>query len=284
MNSILFKLFFAFVVVCPPVSCLALLPDPGNIYYGVARDVFGLPYPAGSTAKVVMVRVIGTLDDPSDAIADDDIVLAESPIISPSSDAVVNYVLRPSLDDGLTLNRYSPTAGRTGDVVRLFIVDGGLRYSVAASGGCAPVSDPVPSIGSRGSIQQVNIRAIDDLDGDCISDSWELALLGDTGFSQFEDFDGDGFNNLAEFLGGTNPLIADSINLTLENLGMSLLKSGNFLTVEWPRDPARVYVLQWGASTEAFSDIPAARLSGTRNNVVDVTGFTRVFIRLRVSR
>ena len=51
----------------------AILPEPGNIYYGIARNVFGIPYGPGSQAKILMVRVIGTVDKPDDEIEDDDV-------------------------------------------------------------------------------------------------------------------------------------------------------------------------------------------------------------------
>ena len=274
----------AFLIsVIVPVN--ALLPEPGNIYFGTARDVFGKPYTPDASAIVSMVRVIGTLDDPFDGVPDDDIILAESPILAPGAASTVNFILRPSLD-GLGGSRYIASAGRENDPVRIFITENGIRYDVASAGGCAPVSDPVLPLGGRAAVRELNIRAINDLDVDCIADSWESFYFGDTGFGATEDLDGDGYNNLAEFLGGTNPLLADRLDTTLENLGLSLVRgSGNTVTVDWPRDPARNYVLEWTADTGAgFTAIPANRLSGSRMNVVDVTGFTRVFIRLRVSR
>ena len=264
-------------------SACAFLPEPGNIYYGTARSIFGVPFTTASSAVVSMVRVIGTLDDPFDAVPDDDITLAESPILAPSSASSVNFILRPSLD-GLGGTRYVATAGRESDPVRLFITEDGVRYDVASAAGCTPISDPVLPLGSRGTFREVNIRAIDDLDGDCLADSWEAFFFGDTGFGATEDFDGDGYNNLAEFVGGTNPLLSDQLNITLENLGLSLVRTGNFITVDWPRDPGRTYVLEWSSNLTAFTTIPAGKLSGPRLNTVDVTGFTKIYIRLRVGR
>ena len=262
----------------------ALLPEPGNIYYGTARDVFGVPFTSDSQVKVTMIRVIGTLDDPYDNVPDDDITLAESPIIAPQPNSPINFILRPSLDI-LGGDRYLATAGRQNDPVLLFIMDGGQRYPVAAAGNCAPVSDPVPALGGRATIVEVNIRAIDDLDGDCIADTWEAYHFQGTGFGATEDLDGDGYSNLSEFLAGTDPWTPDQISLTLENLGLTLVKNaGNSVTVDWPRDPSRTYVMQWSANLSAFTDIPGAKLSGPRRNIVDVSGLSKVFIRLRVNR
>ena len=272
-----------FALFCTLSSVFGLLPEPGNIYYGLARDVFGVPYTPSSTAKVMMIRVIGTLDDPFDAIADDDITLAESAILAPTTTLPINYILRPSLD-ALGGTRYTPTAGRESDPVRLFIELAGVRYPVASAFNCIPVSDPVPTLGARGTIRIVNIRAIDDYDGDCISDTWEVFFFGDIGFDGQDDLDDDGMVNLTEFVGGTNPLLKDLLDVTPENRGMVLSKNGNFLTVDWPRDPARSYVMQWSSDLALFTDIPPAKLSGALLNTVDVTGLSTVFIRLRVSR
>jgi hypothetical protein len=260
------------------IPAMALLPEPGNIYFGTARDVFGRPYSPDEAVVVSMVRVIGTLDNPFDAVPDDDITLAESPILAPVAAAAstVNFILRPSLD-GFGGSRYVATAGRENDPVRIFITASGIRYDVASAAGCAPVSDPVLPLGGRATVRELNIRAMDDIDLDCIADSWEVFFFGDTG---------DGYSNVDEFMAGTSPLQPDRVDITLENLGLSIAKGqGNSVTVDWPRDPARNYVLEWSSDASGgFSAVPAARLSGTRNNVVDVTGFTRVFIRLRVSR
>jgi len=272
-------------LICTAVQpCVyAILPEPGNIYYGTARDVFGVPYAPDSHAKILMVRVIGTLDNPNDNIADDDIILAESPIIAPSSGNSVNYILRPSLD-GLGGTRYIPSAGRENDPVILLIEDSGIRYPVASAANCAPVSDIVPILGARGTIREVSIRAIDDYDGDCLADSWEAFYFGDNGFGMTEDLDGDGYDNLDEFVAGTNPLIPDEIDITPENRGLSIVRNGNSLTVDWPRDPARSYSLEWSTGLSGFAAIPANKLSGVRLNTIDVTGLTKIFVRLRVSR
>jgi hypothetical protein len=266
---------------------MALLPEPGNIYFGTARDVFGRPYSPEESAVVSMVRVIGMLDNPFDEVPDDDIVLAESPILAPvaSSASTVNFILRPSLD-GFGGSRYAATAGRENDAVRIFITANGIRYDVASAADCAPISDPVLPLGARATVRELNIRAIDDIDLDCIADSWEVFFFGDTGFGALEDFDGDGYSNVQEFLGGTSPLQPDRLDTTLENLGLTIATGqGSTVTVDWPRDPSRSYVLEWSSDASAgYTAIPAARLSGIRSNVVDVTGFTRVFIRLRVTR
>jgi hypothetical protein len=261
----------------------AILPEPGNIYYGTARNVFGIPYGPGSQAKILMVRVIGPVDKPDDQIEDDDIILAESPIIAPSAGNLVNFILRPSLD-GLGGTRYIASAGRENDPVILLIEDSGIRYAVASTANCTPVSDIAPDLGPRGTIREVSIRAIDDIDGDCLADTWEAFFFGGNGFGQSEDPDGDGSNNLTEFIDGTNPLIPDRIDISLETRGLAITRNGNSLTVDWPRDLARSYTLEWATGLSEFVEIPANKLSGERLNIIDVSGLTQIFVRLRVSR
>lgn len=265
---------------------LALLPDPGNIYYGLAKDVFGQPFAPGAEARVVMLRVIGTLDDPFDAIPDDDILIAESEIINPpGSNGLINYILRPSQDDGNGNNRYIASAVRQNDAVQLFIVAGGIRYPVASAGNCAPVSDTVPAIGARATVRQVNLRAIDDYDGNCMADTWERFYFGESGVDGSVNFDGDDYDTLAEFLAGTNPLLPDGLNISVEQSGLSIVRlSNNSVRVEWPRVPGRTYTLEWSTTLQSFTQVPAAKLSGANLDVIDVTGFTHVFVRVRVSK
>jgi len=49
-----------------------------------------------------------------------------------------------------------------------------------------------------------------DIDGDGLPDAWEIAVFGGLGFGAYNDPDGDGYNNLAEMIAGTSPLLASS--------------------------------------------------------------------------
>jgi len=53
---------------------------------------------------------------------------------------------------------------------------------------------------------------------------WQLQYFGQTGIDPLSDPDGDGLNNYQEFLGGTNPLVADNygISLTEPKPGLNL--------------------------------------------------------------
>ena len=53
-------------------------------------------------------------------------------------------------------------------------------------------------------------RVAQDRDGDLLSDNWELQHFGDLAQSSTGDGDGDGLDNVAEFLSGTDPTLADS--------------------------------------------------------------------------
>ncbi len=54
------------------------------------------------------------------------------------------------------------------------------------------------------------LPSILDVDGDGLSDAWELAHFGDLSASAAADSDADGLTNVQEFLRGTDPLVSDS--------------------------------------------------------------------------
>lgn len=283
MKSPYLSLFFT---VLGATTINALIPDPGNIYYGLARDMYGVPYQPGQDAKVQLVRIIGTVDDPWDNVPDDDIVIAESEILAPQGgNGSVNFVLRPSLDDGSGSARYAPAAARINDVVAIYVVDEGVRMPVMSVMNCAPMSDVVPVIGARGSINLVNVRTIDDYDANCLSDSWEYWFFGSSGVDPHGDEDGDGIDNLAEFISASNPLVFDALDLTRENAGRVLSKTGSMIQVDVPRQTGRTYIMEWSSDLKTWTAVPSNKLSGTLLNRVDTTGMgASLFFRYRVSR
>ena len=263
------------------VSTQGLVPDPGNVYYGLARNFLGQVLTPEDDAEVVLVRIE----------SGSEVVLARSPILSinagtSSSPVPVNYVLRPSLDDGLAA-RFDSGAGRVNDVVAIYVIHNGVRYETfSKSTTCAPVSESVPALGDRGTVRKVDFRCIDDWDRDCIADSWERQYLSTTQFSGTDDWDGDGANDFAEFMRGSDPLKKDGlefVEVVIPDLRISWIDPV-LVKLEWERQPGVAYQIEWSGSLEEFEDVPAERLSGENSDQVDVTGFSRRFFRVRVGQ
>lgn len=175
--------------------CLALLaplghaglPQPLCVFYGQARDGFGLPYRAN--ADVILLH--GTNEVARHTIRGS---------LAPG----VNFALSVHLDDGRTSARYSTRALRTGDSVSIRVrdVDGEKTIMERAT---------VPPAGHPGEMILLNVTAGDDADGDGLSDLWEWEMIAWSGgllktpwdVSGDDDFDGDGMTNREEYLAGT---------------------------------------------------------------------------------
>ena len=251
-------------------TSIALVPEPGNVYYGFARDMFGKPLLSNSGAQVIMTRKDTT----------NEYVIAVSEIFPTiPGGRQVNYVLRPSLDDGVGA-RYSTDTARSNDVVQIFIVIGGFRYAVTNTPGCINFSDPVPRIGGRGAVQSANLKANDDFDGNCLSDSWEIMYWGSTLARPGDDDDGDGYTNLAEYMAGTNPLDPDSNPDTL-GLNIQIVSVGtNTVTLDWPTFAGVPATLLWSTNVaRGYTNVPSSRLSGDSSNEVNTSGATNLFFR-----
>ncbi|MBX3741006.1 MAG: S8 family serine peptidase [Akkermansiaceae bacterium] len=79
-----------------------------------------------------------------------------------------------------------------------------------------------------------------DTDNDGLPDWWETEKLGTLAQTATEDPDGDGFNNLAEFLGGTDPRSGGS------RLGFaSLQASGTGMVLGFSANAERRYQIEW---------------------------------------
>lgn len=69
-------------------------------------------------------------------------------------------------------------------------------------------SDEVPNLSEV--TQGTNPLAWKDDDGDGLPDDWEKFYFGNLGFDGTGNPDGDAWNNLSEYLGGTHPQLSDS--------------------------------------------------------------------------
>jgi Tol biopolymer transport system component len=99
-----------------------------------------------------------------------------------------------------------------------------------------------------------------DIDGDGMDDDWEMAYFSTLALRADEDADGDGANNLAEFLAGTDPTNEGSVFQVL-----LLTVAGNWaapasratVTVFWSAVPGHSYRVQTKSSVEApWMDAP----------------------------
>lgn len=251
----------------------AVVPDPGNIYYGLATDYLGFALTPESDAEVVMMRVENGQE----------VILARSPIVDiQTPGGMVNYILRPSLDDG-QIARYSGAAGRTNDTVGIYVLHSGVRFEINSDELCAPISDPVPALGARGTVVRVNFRYIDDDDGDCIADSWELFYFFTTEFDGTEDFDNDGITGLNEFMAGTDPLVPN-LPGTVKAPLLSISAQNNIVTLNWATEAGKQYRIEWSGDLQSFTTVPSERMVGVTGRQINVQGLPKMFFRVAVTQ
>lgn len=163
------------------------LPQPMCIFYGQARDGFGLPY--RTNAQVILLH--GTNE------------IARQTIRG-SLATGVNFALSVHLDDGRGMKPYSHRALRSQDRVSIIVRDADGDKMIMES-------QTVPPVGVPGELLLVNVTAGEDSDGDRLSDLWEHELIAWSGGTLRDladvrgedDFDGDGMSNRAEYEAGT---------------------------------------------------------------------------------
>ncbi len=187
------------------LAALAFPPAPHHQVYGLVRDELGNPLNAPGAQ--VLLESEGTS--------------AVRSTISIAAEPGVNYRLNIPLDSGATPDLYKPSALRPAVPFRMRVQIGNATYL------------PIEMIGvsklfSRpGESSRVDLTLGIDSDGDGLPDAWELALIaasGGTGtladIGPKDDTDGDGLNNLGEYLAGTYAFDpADGFALAIASAG-----------------------------------------------------------------
>ena len=121
-----------------------------------------------------------------------------------------------------------------------------------------------------------SVHVAADANGNGINDDWEVANFGHMGVSPTADPDGDGANNLQEFLAGTDPNSADS-----EFRITAIAPEGNNLRVTWTMGSGKTNALQVTAggggsyATNNFVNLfTVTNTVGSLTNYLDVGGAT----------
>jgi hypothetical protein len=137
----------------------------------------------------------------------------------------------------------------------------------------------------RGRIERVDLTVSTPLVIDPVNSfpvDWELSYFGHTGVDPLDDPDGDGMNNFAEYLAGTDPGDASSV---LRFTEIQRLQSG--VRLKWLSVDNKAYALQRSSNlASGFADV-AAGIAGTPplNSFLDVsaTGPGPFFYRVRLA-
>jgi hypothetical protein len=163
-------------------------PAPHHLIYGVVRDEAGNCIDVDQ-AEVVLVTDAGTR--------------ITAPILQ-GLEPGLNFKLPIPMDSGITGDLYRPTALHPTVPFRLQVRIGQILYlPIEMKGDYA-------RIGAPGERTRVDLTLGEDSDGDGLPDAWERALLAGlksnqtlAGINPEGDADGDGLNNLNEYLAGT---------------------------------------------------------------------------------
>jgi hypothetical protein len=176
-------------VLCAMGVATANIPQPSCVLYGQVRSAYGWPLMNG--------ELLVTLDDGTEFITD-------IAIVEPG----INFVMSLPLDDGKGIP-YDEDVAFKGDRFSVSVV----RYGIALG----VIETNLPAVAGPGSVVCMNVTAGTDSDGDGIPDEWELEFVENSGgaftninqITRDADFDGDGFDNFAEYRSGTLPYLSD---------------------------------------------------------------------------
>ena len=212
------KTYLTFFLLLATLAVRANVPQPMCIFYGQAKDGFGWPY---TTSADVVLRV-GTNEYARCTINDS---------LRPG----VNFALYVHLDDGNGA-AYSPHALRSGDAIKIIVIDEHGEKTIMET-------NAIPAVGQPGETILVNVTAGTDSDKDGLPDEWEEYLLQNgpqTSIWQIDpndDFDGDGISNWNEYLSGTYAFMANDY-FFIENQAMT---PNGRMRLEYLSVPGKIY-------------------------------------------
>lgn len=144
----------------------------------------------------------------------------------------------------------------------------------------ASCTDTVHSAESAGYYRVVVVLESYDADGDGLPNDWESQYAVADAHA---DADGDGFDNLMEFIAGTNPTNDASFFTMTTRLFET--NGASCFVVEWNAIPDRIYRVNWRASLMDSYQILADGIEYPQNSYTNMlntgTGFYQVDVRLK---
>ncbi len=179
--------------------------------------------------------------------------------------------------------------------------DGSGLSDWASGGGSIPentftiVGDSLTIFDGEETVYLHRVKAVDsDVDCDQMPDAWEQQIMtasGDTitDVSQVnpnDDFDGDGFSNLEEYISGTDPTDSTSF-FRITNSFMRTDQSDGFI-VEWNSVPNRCYSIFWYTNLmTSHHDVLETEIEYPQNSYTDTVhgaeskGFYTINVRMK---
>lgn len=222
------------------------------------------PLEVSSLGSVMQKGIIEQTDDPdvfyfsTDA---GDVSIEAMPFRSASGTWGGNLDIRLELYDAFgTLVAESNPDSEAMAAVSTWVSSGAYYLHVKTSGAGDPMNSPPSGYTSYGSLGQYELsgRITADIDSDEMPDHWEVDYFG--GISNAVaavDSDGDGVNNLSEYISGHDPTNADSF---FEMTGFETLNAGHTsFIVNWNAVSGRVYCVLW---SHDLAGMPFTNISG----------------------
>jgi hypothetical protein len=246
------------LLLLSPIGVRAGLPLPSLTFYGLFTDEFGWPYAAGD---LVEIRAEGVK------------ILSQK--LLPAAGRDYNFIARVPYDSGGRQGDYNHDVVSPGERVTVSLVDRSTGTTVISTNFVCQLP--------AGSVVRLDLASGQDSLRDGLPDplrEWIWSALGDG--EPFEagrvragqDADGDGVNNLDEFLAGTDPANGED---TLK-LGITAEESVEQVRLEFFAVPGKSYRLMqtlWTADGPIQLPVPFAVSRGAPPSLSELAGTGR---------